>query len=114
MPMSLRQDLRSSNGASAVEYALLISAIAAVVAVAVFALGKVVGPQLARGGACLTSAECTDPAAPLHTGSASPDPSSSTAATPPTPTPTATSPAPAPAPTPRPSSTRRSGGKGDH
>ena len=58
-----RPDLRSERGASALEYAFLISGIAAVVVVAVMAIGRVTSAQTAQVGSCVTSTSCTQPAA---------------------------------------------------
>lgn len=90
-----RIDLRSSQGASAVEYALLISGFAAVIVLAVFTIGRVAGDQIAKGGNCLTSKVCTAaPAASTASASASATPSATPSATrtaTPTPTPTRSS-----------------------
>lgn len=49
--MASRQD----NGASAVEYGLLIAAIAAVIAAVVFSLGGIVSAEFASHTSCLAS-----------------------------------------------------------
>ncbi len=92
--MSLRHHLRSAEGASVVEYALLIAGLAAIVVVAVFAIGRGAAAQIAKGGACLTSSVC--PASPVAAPSSTPTAAPTAAA--------------APTPTPTPSSTRTSGG----
>jgi Flp pilus assembly pilin Flp len=85
-----RIDPRSSRGASAVEYALLLSGLAAVIVLAVFTVGRVAGDQIAKGGACLTSSTCTAAAAPVATPSASASAAAAPVATP-TPSTTASS-----------------------
>jgi pilus assembly protein Flp/PilA len=46
---------RQDDGASAVEYGLLIAAVAAVISAVVFSLGHVVSEEFASHSACLNS-----------------------------------------------------------
>ena len=99
-----RIDLRSSRGASALEYALLIAGIGAVIVVAALGIGRVSAGHYGKLGSCLTATTCTAAAtiAPVVAPSATP-----------TPTPTPTVSTPAPVPTPTPTSTRRGNGNGN-
>jgi pilus assembly protein Flp/PilA len=63
--MAVRRHVKDDKGASAVEYGLLIAAIAAVIVVIVFALGKVVQSKfhqtcnLVQGGTSVDQSSCT-------------------------------------------------------
>jgi pilus assembly protein Flp/PilA len=56
MMTRIRTMLRRDEGASAVEYGLLVAAIAAVIVVAVFALGTVVNNSFVDTEACIANA----------------------------------------------------------
>lgn len=69
---SVRRKLKSQDGASAVEYGLLVAAIAAVIVVIVFALGKLINGkisdacnQIASNGQ-QTNATCPAPNQPAN------------------------------------------------
>jgi len=56
MIQRIRTALRHDEGASAVEYGLLVAAIAAVVVGIVFTLGKTVQSSLSKTNACISGA----------------------------------------------------------
>ncbi len=56
MIQRLRTALRNEEGASAVEYGLLVAAIAAVVVGIVFTLGRTVSSSLSKTNGCIAAA----------------------------------------------------------
>lgn len=55
----IRTHIRRDEGASAVEYGLLVALIAAVIAVAVFFLGSTLKSRFLSTGSCISSANGT-------------------------------------------------------
>jgi pilus assembly protein Flp/PilA len=56
--MSRRSVRRTDQGASAVEYALLLAALAAVIVVGVFSLGRALSATLQRTNDCIANKGC--------------------------------------------------------